>query len=111
MTALTSLLVAFIQGGLLGCAFFYILWLSTQKIMGSTLAIPWFLVGWLSRMVLAAGGFYFIGMGNWQLLLASLCGFILGRSLISRLIGVKTKGRQADLCEATDSAKEVKHAP
>jgi F1F0 ATPase subunit 2 len=111
MTILTSVLIAFAQAILLGCTFFYILWLSTQRIMGSTPEVLWFIGAWLARMALAICGFYLIGMGNWRLLLASLCGFIVGRYLISWFIGVNAKGREARPVKATESSTGAKHAP
>lgn len=111
MTSYTSLLIAFIEGMLLGVAFFYILWLSVKKILSSTLALPWFIGSWVVRMVLAVGGLYFIAMGNWQLLLASLCGFIVGRYLIGRFIDFSIKRRQKFQDSATESGTEANHAP
>lgn len=111
MTTYTSLLFAFLEGMLLGCAFFYILWLSVQKILSSKQAIPWFIGSWITRMVLAIGGLYLISMGTWHLLLASLCGFVIGRSLIARFVGVNTKRSQEYLNRATESATGAKHAP
>jgi len=111
MTILTAVLIAFTQGILLGCAFFYILWLATQKIMSASPAVLWFIGGWLTRMALAIGGFYLIGNGNWRLLLASLCGFIVGRYLISRFIGVNVKRREARLAQVSESGIGAKHAP
>ncbi|MFT6270941.1 MAG: F1F0 ATPase subunit 2 [Alphaproteobacteria bacterium] len=102
MATYSSLLIALIEGTLLGCAFFYILWLSAKKILSSKFAISWFIGSWLARMVFALCGFYLIAMGNWQLLLASLCGFIIGRALISRLIDVKTQARKTYLRTPTE---------
>jgi hypothetical protein len=45
-------------------------------------------------MAFALCGFYLIAMGNWQLLLASLCGFIIGRVFICQIICVKTQQRK-----------------
>nr|WP_297349849.1 ATP synthase subunit I [uncultured Glaciecola sp.] len=111
MTILISVLIAFAQGILLGCAFFYVLWLSTQKITGAKPEVLWFIGAWITRMTLAIGGFYLIGMGNWLLLLASLCGFIVGRYLISRFIGANVKSREARIGRATESSTGANHAP
>jgi F1F0 ATPase subunit 2 len=94
MMTYPSLLIALIEGMLMGCAFFYILWLSAKKILSSQFAIPWFIGSWLVRMAFALCGFYLIAMGSWQLLLASLCGFIIGRVFICRIICVKIQQRK-----------------
>jgi F1F0 ATPase subunit 2 len=111
MTILTSVLIAFARGILLGCAFFYVLWLSTQKLMVSKPSVLWFIGAWLARMALAIGGLYLISMGNWLLLLASLCGFIVGRYLISRLIGANVKSCEARIDRETESSTGANHAP
>ena len=111
MTILTSVLIAFARGILLGCAFFYVLWLSTQKLMVSKPSVLWYVGAWLARMALAIGGLYLISMGNWLLLLASLCGFIVGRYLISRVIGANSKGSEVRKGNATELSTGAKHAP
>lgn len=83
---LTSLLSAGAAGMLLGCFFYYGLWLSTQKMLGSSHPVLWFVTSWLIRMTTTVCGFYWVGAGNWQPLLACLFGLIVGRWLISRII-------------------------
>jgi F1F0 ATPase subunit 2 len=111
MTTLTSLVIAFAKGTLLAWLFFYILWFSTQKILGSSWSTSWFIGSWLIRMLIAIGGFYLISMGNSMLLVASLCGFICARFLVAKLVKVRSISKKTCPYLTTVQSKGAKHAP
>jgi F1F0 ATPase subunit 2 len=111
MLPITSLLTASLMGIALGCVFFYVLWLSAQKVVGSAHPVLWFVSSWLIRMAFALCGFYWIGNENWQLLLACLLGFIVGRWLISKIILGKSLTARTNLDSPTQLDKGANHAP
>jgi F1F0 ATPase subunit 2 len=102
MVPLSALLSASLTGVVLGCVFFYVLWLSAQKVLGSAHPVRWFICSWLFRMVLAVYGFYLVAGGEWPPLLACLLGFIVGRWLISKVI----LGRTPNTEEGAGSASK-----
>jgi F1F0 ATPase subunit 2 len=104
---LTSLLSAVAAGMFLGCIFFYVLWLSAQKVLDSRQPVLWFVTSWLSRMTIAVYGLYWVGSGNLQMLLACLSGFMVGRWMISRIIMDKKPSHESRL----KSSKIVENAP
>jgi F1F0 ATPase subunit 2 len=79
------LVLALVAGSFLGAAFFGGLWWTIRKGVSSTSPALWFLGSILLRTAIAVVGFYLVGRGDWHRLLACLFGFILGRSLVTRL--------------------------
>jgi F1F0 ATPase subunit 2 len=103
----TSLLGAFITGTVLGCMFFYVLWLSAQKVLASSHPVLWFVGAWLFRMPLALYGFYWTANDNWRLLLACLFGFIVGRWLIRKRLVDTTVNQQTNLDQTAKDSVAV----
>lgn len=63
-----------------------------------------FLGSLLLRTAVVVTGFYFVGDGDWQRLLACLVGFVVARSIIMRLAG-------PPLEHVETPVKEAGHAP
>lgn len=80
-----TLILAGIAGAGLGVIFFGGLWWTVRKGMASTQPALWFFGSLLIRMGLALAGFYLVGAGQWERLLACLLGFIAARLIITRL--------------------------
>ena len=95
---------AIAAGLLLGLTFFGGLWWTIRKGMASPHPALWFLGSMVVRSGLALAGFYLVSAGQWERLLACLCGFIVARFVITRVTG----GRAA--C-CTPLLKETSHAP
>jgi F1F0 ATPase subunit 2 len=78
-----SLALALLAGIALGLFFFGGLWWTVRK--GTTADNPalWFLGSFLLRTGVTLGGFYAVGAGDWQRLLAALVGFVLVRVLLT----------------------------
>ena len=85
MTEFLILAVALAAGFLLGAFFFGGLWWTVRKGISSKRPAFLFLGSLLLRMSFVLVGFYFVGGGNWQRLLACLLGFIIGRFCVIRL--------------------------
>lgn len=99
-----TLLLAWFAGLLLGAVFFGGLWWTVRKGIVSRYAPLWFLGSLIVRMSIVLAGFYLVGGGHWQRLLACLLGFFIARFLVMR-----HTGPPIDLPHA--SAKEARHAP
>ncbi len=82
---LFALLVALLEGALLGVFFFAGLWWTVRKIESSKQVALLFLGSMLLRTSVVMLGFYFILGDNWQCLLAGLIGFIIARIIVDRL--------------------------
>jgi F1F0 ATPase subunit 2 len=73
-------------GALLGAVFFGGLWWTTRKAALSVQPAAWVGGSLLLRMAIVLPGFYWIGDGRWDRLLACLLGFVVARFVISRRI-------------------------
>jgi F1F0 ATPase subunit 2 len=85
MNEFLGLVLALAAGLSLGAIFFGGLWWTVRKGVSSKRPAFWFLGSLLLRMSLVLVGFYFVGRGNWQRLVACLLGFIIARFCVMRL--------------------------
>lgn len=86
-TTLLWALAAGLAGVVIGVAFFTGLWWSVRRGLASPRPGLWLLGSLLLRLALALAGFYWVGGGEWQRLLACLAGFLLGRWAVVRWSG------------------------
>jgi len=99
-----TLALAGMAGLLLGAIFFGGLWWTVRLGVASRRPALLFLGSLLLRTVVVVAGFYFVGDGHWQRLLACLFGFFAARIIVTRLAG-------PPLEHYNTSAKEAGHAP
>ena len=97
MNDITTWILAFLAGILLGGFFFGGLWWTIQKGLASKNAALWFLGSMLVRTGGVLIGFYFVSDGYWERMVACLVGFILARWLVLRL---KSKSSESKIKEA-----------
>lgn len=98
------LVVAGAAGLALGAVFFGGLWWTVRKAVSSSRPALWFVGSMLLRTGIVLVGFYFVGSGQWQRLLACLLGFVIARFLVMRLT-------RAPVEHPTPQTKEARHAP
>jgi F1F0 ATPase subunit 2 len=84
MNEVLSMLFALLEGVLLGVFFFAGLWWTVGKFESSKQVALLFLGSMLLRTAVVMLGFYFILGNSWQHLLASLIGFVIARSIVTR---------------------------
>jgi len=94
--------LAVLAGLALGTIFFGGLWWTIRRGALSSRPALWFLGSALSRMGVTLAGFYFVGGGAWQRLVACLTGFLVARLLVTRLARPPVN--------ATDPAAQIKRA-
>ena len=104
MNKCLGLVMALAAGLLLGAIFFGGLWWTVRKGVSSKHPPLWFLGSLLLRMSLVLVGFYLVGRGDWQRLVACLLGFMIARFCVVRL--TRTPLEYHFL-----AAKEASHAP
>lgn len=100
-------LILVLAGGvglLLGAIFFGGLWWTVRKGVSSPRPALWFLGSTLLRTSIVLGGFYFVGRGHWERLVACLLGFVVARFLVMRLTRPPVENH-------TSRVKETSHAP
>ena len=85
MNEFLNLTLSLGAGLLLSAMFFGGLWWTVQKGVSSPRPALWFLGSMLLRTSLTLGGFYFVGRGHWERLVACLLGFIMARLLVTWL--------------------------
>ena len=99
-----TLALAGMAGLLLGAIFFGGLWWTVRLGVASRRPALLFLGSLLLRTVVVVAGFYFVGDGHWQRMLACLFGFVIARLIVTRLAG-------PPLEHYNTPAKETGHAP
>ena len=98
------LILAGLAGAALGAIFFGGLWWTVRKGVSSPRPALWFFGSLLARMSIVLAGFYFVGSGHWERLVAALLGFIVARLIVVRLTRTPVENHNS-------RAKEASHAP
>lgn len=95
MSEAAYLVVAGVQGTLLGAVFFGGLWWTVRRAVLSKQPAVWFLASLAVRTLIAIAGFWLAARGDWRRLVACLVGFVVSRIVIIRLtaVGVEKEGR------------------
>jgi F1F0 ATPase subunit 2 len=96
--------LACVTGAALGALFFGGLWWTVRRGVSSPRAALWFFGGLLLRMSLVLAGFYFVGRGHWERLVACLLGIIIARFIVMRLTRPPVE-------QPNSRPKEASHAP
>lgn len=104
MNEILTLAPAWMAGVALGVFFFGGLWWTVRKGLSSTQPALWFFGSLLLRMSITLAGFYFVSGGHWERLLLCLLGFLMARTVVTRLAGPPIE-------EHNVSAKGAEHAP
>ncbi len=99
-----ALVLALVAGLGLGAIFFGGLWWTVRKGVSSTRPALWFVGSLLLRTSIALTGFYLVGRGHWEWLLACLLGFVIARVVVTRLAGPPAEHH-------VSSVRETIHAP
>jgi F1F0 ATPase subunit 2 len=99
-----ALALALVAGLGLGAIFYGGLWWTVRKGVSSTRPALWFVGSLLLRTSIALAGFYLVGRGHWEWLLACLLGFVIARVMVTRLTGPPVEPHDS-------SARETIHAP
>jgi len=95
---------AFVAGLFLSAFYFGGLWWTVRKGVVSKHPAIWFSGSMLLRTSIALAGFYFVGRGYWERLVACLLGFVMAR------VFVMWRTRSA-LDIRARPAREASHAP
>ena len=95
--------LALAAGLLLGGFFFGGLWWTVRKGVSAKRPALIFLGSLLLRTAVIVAGFYVVGDGHWQRLLACLLGFVIARYIVTQLAGPPVEHYRAP-------AKEAGHA-
>ena len=104
MNETLTIALALAAGGALGTIFFGGLWWTIRKGVSSKQPALWFLGSLLLRMAVTLAGFYFVGRGYWQRLVACLLGFVMARLVVLWL--TRSSGENQ-----TSPAPKGSHAP
>lgn len=84
MNDTANLMLTALGGAALGALYFGGLWWTVRRSLASPRPGLWVLCSLLIRMALALAGFYALGGGRWESMLACLVGFILARAVVVR---------------------------
>jgi len=84
------LIASFLAGMALGGFYFWALWRSVRKL--SEQRAHSLLLGYLFRLSIVLGGFFFIMGGHWERLVSALLGFLVMRAILVRRWGDRKSG-------------------
>ena len=85
MNETLTLILVGAAGAALGAIFFGGLWWTVRKGVSSPRPALWFFGSMVVRMTIVLAGFYLVGRGHWERLVACLLGFIIARFIVMRL--------------------------
>lgn len=92
MNELMQIVVVLLSGMLLGALFFGGLWWTVQNGLSARQPALWFGASLLLRTAIVLAGFYFVAGSDWKRLLLCLLGFIIARSIMTRLTAKRILG-------------------
>jgi len=87
MNSVFNILVALVEGSILGGLFYLGLWCTVRKGLSSAHPAILFLVSLLLRVTAVVAGFYYISHSEWRLLAAGLGGFLISRACALWIVG------------------------
>ena len=85
MSDLLQVLLPGLAGMILGGVFFGGLWWTVKRGLQSKNPAKWFFLSLVVRIGITLAGFYFVGRGHAERMVACLVGFILARFIVDRM--------------------------
>lgn len=82
MNEFIKIALAGVAGLGLGTFFFYGLWFTVRKTLTTRSPALWVLGSFVVRVAVTVTGFYYVGNGNWQRLVACLLGLVVARYMV-----------------------------
>jgi F1F0 ATPase subunit 2 len=87
-------------GALLGGVFFFGLYWTIRRGLVARQPAAWFLVSLIVRTASVMLGFYWVGGGRWERLLACGCGFLIARFVAGRWVSASPVQVESGTAEA-----------
>ncbi len=104
MNEIIGMLPSLIAGGILGIIFFGGLWLTIQRALHSKKAAFLFVSSFIIRMAIILAGFYYVSQHSWQKMLVCLAGFLIARTIITRVTQKNSHSKVTLIEEASNEA-------
>jgi F1F0 ATPase subunit 2 len=86
---------ALLMGILLGAIFFGGLWWTVRIGLAARYPAAWFSASLLFRTCLIVGGFYYMAADGLQAMLLCMCGFLIARAAVNRLVRAASRTAHA----------------
>jgi F1F0 ATPase subunit 2 len=99
MNEIVVLVIAFVLGIALGIFFFGGLWFTVKATFNSKIPALWLFTSLTVRLCVTLLGFYYIGAGSWQRLIACVLGFVAARFIVlhyTKIIETKKSNKEAN---------------
>jgi F1F0 ATPase subunit 2 len=87
MSTLSTLLVPFILGGLIGWVYFSGLWETVRRLPEANNPHGLMILSFAARTLFALGGFFILADGQWERMVASIAGFFIVKTVLIRRCG------------------------
>jgi F1F0 ATPase subunit 2 len=91
MFSLSTLLVPFVLGGLIGWVYFSGLWETVRRLPEANNPHVLMILSFTARTLFALGGFFILTDGQWERMAASVAGFFIVKAVLVTSLGKTTK--------------------
>lgn len=98
MLSLSTLIVPFLLGGLIGWVYFSGLWETVHRLPEAKSPHRLMILSFVARTLFALGGFFILTDGQWERMIASIAGFLIVKVLLVRSLGRIPKSFQIGAC-------------
>ncbi|MDO9559082.1 MAG: ATP synthase subunit I [Syntrophales bacterium] len=98
MFSLSTLLVPFVLGGLIGWVYFSGLWETVRRLPEAKSPHGLVLLSFAARTIFALGGFFILADGQWERMVAAVAGFLIVKAVLVVSIGRNAKTSSAGAC-------------
>lgn len=91
MFSLSTLLVPFVLGGLIGWVYFFGLWETVRRLPEAKSPHRLMILSFAARTLFALGGFFILTDGQWERMAASVAGFFIVKAVMVQSFGRNVK--------------------
>ncbi|MBA4396359.1 MAG: ATP synthase subunit I [Syntrophus sp. (in: bacteria)] len=95
MFSLSTLLVPFVLGGLIGWVYFSGLWETVRRLPEAKSPHGLMILSFAARTLFALGGFFILTDGQWERMAASVAGFFIVKAALVYNFGTNAKTSSA----------------
>ena len=91
MLFISTLIVPFVLGGLIGWVYFSGLWETVRRLPEAKNPYGLMILSFAARTLFAVGGFFILTDGQWERMVASVAGFLIVKAVLVRSFGRNAK--------------------
>jgi F1F0 ATPase subunit 2 len=98
MSSISTLIIPFVLGGLIGWVYFSGLWETVRRLPEAKSPHGLMILSFAARTLFALGGFFILIDGQWERMVASVAGFLIVKAVLVFSLGRIPKSFSAGAC-------------